>query len=244
MKHVHRLIVNSATYQQSSRVSAIQLQQDPGNLLLGRGPRVRLSAEMIRDNALEVSGLLSHKMGGPPVYPPQPDGIWRHVGRNAPKYNTSSGTDRFRRGIYVFWRRSAPYPSFTNFDAPDRASCVVRRSRTNTPLQALTLLNDPAYLEIAQHLAQRIVDLPGMADDRQRMAHAFQLVVSRQPSTRELDILSGLYRSELSRFEENPGSAGKALGKTTVAATDQPRLAAWFSIANVLLNLDETITKG
>ena len=244
MKHVHRLIVNSATYQQSSRVSAIQLQQDPDNLLLGHGPRIRLSAEMIRDNALAVSGLLSHKMGGPPVYPPQPEGIWRHVGRNAPKYNTSNGTDRFRRGIYVFWRRSAPYPSFTNFDAPDRASCVVRRSRTNTPLQALTLLNDPAYLEIARHLAQRIIDQPGMADDRQRMAQAFQMVVSRQASARELDTLLELYRSELARFLENPEIASEVLGKITVAVADQPRLAAWFSIANVLLNLDETITKG
>ena len=244
MKHVHRLIVNSATYQQSSRVSPGQLQQDPRNLLLGRGPRIRLSAEMIRDNALEVSGLLSHKMGGPPVYPPQPDGIWRHVGRNAPKYNTSSGTDRFRRGIYVFWRRSAPYPSFTNFDAPDRASCVVRRSRTNTPLQALTLLNDPAYLEIARHLAQRILDLPGMADDRQRMAQAFQLVVSRQASAEELDTLLEFYRTELVRFQENPKVTSEALGTTTVAESEQPRLAAWLSIANVLLNLDETITKG
>ncbi|MEE2990689.1 MAG: PSD1 and planctomycete cytochrome C domain-containing protein [Planctomycetota bacterium] len=244
MKHVHRLIVNSATYQQSSRVSARQLQQDPGNLLLGRGPRIRLSAEMIRDNALQVSGLLSHKMGGPPVYPPQPAGIWRHVGRNEPQYNTSTGTDRFRRGIYVFWRRSAPYPSFTNFDAPDRASCVVRRSRTNTPLQALTLLNDSAYLEIARHLAERIIGQPGMADDRQRMAHAFQRVVSRKASTRELDTLMELYRAELARFEHNPEIASAALGKTSVAAADQPRLAAWFSIANVLLNLDETITKG
>ncbi|MFP6752046.1 MAG: DUF1553 domain-containing protein, partial [Pirellulaceae bacterium] len=244
MKHVHRLIVNSATYQQSSRVSPGQLQQDPSNLFLGRGPRIRLSAEMIRDNALEVSGLLSHKMGGPPVYPPQPDGIWRHVGRNAPKYNTSSGTDRFRRGIYVVWRRSAPYPSFTNFDAPDRASCVVRRSRTNTPLQALTLLNDPAYLEIARYLAQRIIDLPGMVDDRQRMAQAFQLVVSRQASAVELDMLLEFYRTELVRFQENPKVTSEALGTSTVAESEQPWLAAWLSIANILLNLDETITKG
>ena len=139
---------------------------------------------------------------------------------------------------------SRPPPSFTNFDAPDRASCVVRRSRTHTPLQALTLLNDAAYLEIARHLAQRIIDLPGMVGDRQRMARAFQMVVSRQAGTRELETLLELYRSELARFEENPQIASELLGETSVDAADQPRLAAWFSIANVLLNLDETITKG
>ena len=244
MKHVHRLIVTSATYQQSSRIQADQLEKDPNNLLLGRGPRFRLSAEMIRDNALTVSGLLSHKMGGSPVYPPQPDGIWRHVGRNAPKYDTSTGTDRFRRGIYVVWRRSAPYPSFTNFDAPDRASCVVVRPRTNTPLQALTLLNDHAYLEIARHLAERIMKLPGMAGDRERVARGFQLAVSRQATSKELDTLMELYQSELARYEQDLPLARSVLGETTAPAADQPRLAAWFSIAQVLLNLDETITKG
>ena len=124
------------------------------------------------DNALQIAGLLSSKSGGPPIYPPQPSGVWRHVGRNAPKYATSSGADRYRRGIYVVWRRSAPYASFVTFDAPDRSSCVVKRPRTNTPLQALTLLNDPAYLEMADALARRVTARDG--DVRGRMRFAFR----------------------------------------------------------------------
>ena len=125
MKQVHRTIVTSAMYQQSSKLTKDLQSRDPNNFLYARGPRFRLSAEIIRDNALAISGLFSPTMGGHPIYPPQPEGHWRHVGRNEPKYNTSRGNNRFRRGIYVVWRRSAPYPSFTNFDAPDRASCVV-----------------------------------------------------------------------------------------------------------------------
>ncbi|MFG0332886.1 MAG: PSD1 and planctomycete cytochrome C domain-containing protein [Maioricimonas sp. JB049] len=185
MKHIHRLIVTSAAYQQDSRVSPEQLERDPYNRLYARGPRFRLTAEAIRDNALAISGLLSEKMGGPPVYPPQPTGIWRHVGRNAPKYDTDTDEDRYRRGIYVVWRRSAPYPSFVNFDAPDRGACVVNRSRTNTPLQALTLLNDPAYVEMAAALALRIataeVDSP-----RERIEYACRICMSRQPVTEEV----------------------------------------------------------
>ncbi|MHC4880008.1 MAG: PSD1 and planctomycete cytochrome C domain-containing protein, partial [Planctomycetota bacterium] len=149
MKHAHRVMVMSATYRQSSQITPMHLERDPKNKLLGRSSRVRLPAETIRDNALAASGLLEKKMFGQPVYPPQPNGVWRHVGRNAPKYNTSTGVDRFRRGIYTVWRRSAPYASFVNFDATDRGACTVRRSRTNTPLQALNLLNDQAYVELA-----------------------------------------------------------------------------------------------
>ena len=156
MKHIHELIVASATYRQSSRVTPKLLERDPQNRLLARGPRFRLPAEMIRDNALAVSGLLSTKAAGPPVFPPQPKGVWRHVGRNAPKYIVATGEDRFRRGIYTIWRRSAPYAAFVNFDAPDRAACVVKRPRTNTPLQSLTLLNDAAYVEMALALATRM----------------------------------------------------------------------------------------
>ncbi|WP_417393773.1 DUF1553 domain-containing protein [Gimesia chilikensis] len=247
MKHVHKLIVMSATYQQSSKITPELLEADPYNKLLTRGPRLRLSAETIRDNALAISGLLSTKMGGPPIYPPQPQGLWRHVGRNAPKYNTSTEEDRFRRGVYVIWRRSAPYPSFTNFDAPDRGACTINRSRTNTPLQALTLLNDPAYIEIATGLARRLAT-HGMNDgmtDRERIAYAFRLCVARQPQDVEVDHLTKVFEQELKHFQNHPQAAQKL-----ISAKDRPegvgasRMAAWLYVANILLNLDETITKG
>ena len=166
MKHIHRLIVTSRTYRQSSRVSGEHLEQDPANRYFARAPRVRMSAEMVRDSALAASGLLAHRMHGPPIYPPQPNGIWRHVGRNAPKFVAAKDENRFRRGVYVVWRRGAPYASFVNFDAPDRGACVVARPRTNTPLQALTLLNDEAYVEMAMAFAGRILAEPGLSQRR------------------------------------------------------------------------------
>ncbi|QDU12030.1 Planctomycete cytochrome C [Gimesia aquarii] len=247
MKHIHKLIVMSATYQQSSKVTPALLEVDPYNQLYTRGPRLRLAAESIRDNALAISGLLSTKMGGPPVYPPQPKGLWRHVGRNAPKYLTSTTEDRYRRGVYVIWRRSAPYPSFTNFDAPDRGSCVINRSRTNTPLQALTLLNDPAYIEIAVGLAKRLAtkDIASNLSDRERVTYAFRLCVARKPKTEEVDLLTKVFQQELKYFQEHPQAAQKLISAENrpegVGAT---RMAAWLYIANILLNLDETITKG
>lgn len=245
MKHIHRQIVLSSTYQQSSRISPKQLEADPDNQLVARGPRFRMSAEAIRDNALAISGLLSTRMGGPPVYPPQPDNIWRHVGRNAPKYEIDTDEDRFRRGIYVIWRRSAPYPGFVNFDAPDRASCVVNRSRSNTPLQALTLMNDPAYVEMAAALAERILaDQPG-SDPRARITYAVRLCVARTPQSEEVDALENLWQQEVERFTTRNQQAellipaGRRHADIPVAEQ-----AAWFSVANVLLNLDETITKN
>ena len=157
MKHVHKLIVMSEAFGQLARVTPALLEVDPNNRLLSRGPRFRLSAELVRDNALAISGLLSDKMHGPPIMPYQPENIWRSVGRNQPKWVAAENEDRFRRGVYVVWKRAAPYPSFINFDAPDRGSCTVNRGRSNTPLQALTLLNDPAYAEMALALADRIL---------------------------------------------------------------------------------------
>jgi len=247
MKRIHKLIVMSATYQQSAKVTPVLLEADPYNQLYTRGPRLRLSAESIRDNALAISGLLSTKMGGPPVYPPQPEGLWRHVGRNAPKYLTSTSEDRYRRGVYVIWRRSAPYPSFTNFDAPDRGACVINRSRTNTPLQALTLLNDPAYVEIGIGLAKRLATkgLSTELSDRERIAYAFRLCVAREPKAEEVDHLTKVFQQELKYFQEHPQAAQKL-----ISADNRPegvgasRMAAWLYVANILLNLDETITKG
>ncbi|QDU47868.1 DUF1553 domain-containing protein [Gimesia panareensis] len=247
MKHVHKLIVMSATYQQSSKVTPALLEADPYNKLLTRGPRLRLSAETIRDNALAISGLLSTKMGGPPIYPPQPNGLWRHVGRNAPKYNTSTEEDRYRRGVYVIWRRSAPYPSFTNFDAPDRGACTINRSRTNTPLQALTLLNDPAYIEIATGLAKRLATrgLTSGMTDRERIEYAFRLCLSRQPKTVEVDHLTKVFEQELKHFQDHPQSAQKLISaENRPEGVGASRMAAWLYVANILLNLDETITKG
>src|SRR5262249_7716294 len=157
---LHKLIVTSATYRQSSKVSPRLAERDPYNRLLARGPRARLEAEMIRDQALAISGLLSHKVGGPSVMPPQPDGLWQVV-YSGDKWETSKGEDKYRRGLYTFWRRTTPYPSMVTFDAPSREFCVVRRSRSNTPMQALTLLNDPAYVEAAQALARRMMSEGG-----------------------------------------------------------------------------------
>lgn len=243
MKHIHRLIVSSSTYRQSSKAREDLAEIDVNNLLLARGPRFRMDAEQIRDNALRISGLLQHKMGGPPVYPPQPNGLWRHVGRNAPKYATSTGTDRYRRGIYTVWRRSAPYASFTNFDAPDRAACVVRRARTNTPLQALTLLNDEAFIEMARAFGDRIHsrDSGAIAD---KIRFAFQTALARLPTAREIQIIKDVFESELARFSENHEQAKQFVHKDHHDREDIAELAAWIQIGHILLNLDEAISKG
>lgn len=249
MKRLHKRIVMSATYRQSSRITAAeQAEMDPDNLWYARGPRFRMSAEMIRDCGLAISGLLSTKMGGPPVYPPQPAGLWRQTGRNEPKYVASTGEDRFRRGIYVIWRRAAPYPSFVNFDGPDRSACHPKRSRTNTPMQALTLLNDEAWVEMALGLAQRVlVERPKAAVD-ERIVYAFRLCTGRRPSDKEIGILRRVVQRESRRLTPDRRAA-KAIVEGTAgfrprAGVDRGELATWFFAANVLLNLDETITKG
>jgi len=243
MKRIHKLIVTSSVYQQTSRLPADLIQRDPYNQWYARAPRFRLPAEAIRDNALAISGLLSHQLAGPPIFPPQPPGVWRHVGRNAPKYNVSQGNDRFRRGIFVIWRRSAPYPSFTNFDAPDRASCVVKRPRTNTPLQALTLMNDPAYVEMALALGQRIAAEPAL-DLEQRVRYAIRLCVARQPQADEVQHLVRVYQQERQNYERSPELARALIGDLACERVDPQDLAAWFVVASILLNLDETITRG
>ncbi len=243
MKHMHRLMVMSATYRQDSSITDEQLEFDPTNKWLARGPRFRLPAETIRDNALAVSGLLSDRVGGPPVYPPQPPGIWRHTGRNPPRYDTDTNEDRFRRGLYVVWRRSAPYPSFVNFDAPDRAASCVKRSTTNTPLQALTLLNDPAYFEMASALAERMEHDHSDVTDRERIESGFRRTVARQPTSDEVEILHALFCTELSRMESESESTADRSEDEGDPDSCSPRMSAWTSVANTLLNLDETITK-
>jgi hypothetical protein len=245
MKHMHRLMVTSATYQQSAIVSSKQRSADPKNLYLARSSRFRLPAETIRDNALSACGLLATKMDGPPVYPPQPPNIWRHVGRNAPKYITSNGLDRYRRGIYTVWRRSAPYPSFVTFDAPDRGICVVNRSRTNTPLQALNLLNDKTYVEFGFALAERVLDEVPSTDTPTRMEYAFRLCLVRKPKPIELDYLVDVFQSELDSMKSNPKQTTELLSNWKSSKSYNPEeLAAWYRIAEILLNLDEMITRG
>ena len=224
VKNIVRLIVTSATYRQSSRSSAESLERDPDNTLLASGPRFRLPAEAIRDSLLAVSGLLSPKMGGPPVHPPQPEGLWKEISSVAdPNYPTSKGADGLRRGIYTILRRGAPYPSFMTFDASPREACVAIRARTNSPLQALTLLNDPAYVEAANALAKIVMGSPAVSD-RDRLVYAFRRAVTRAPSAIELEELTRL----LNEFR----------------GTSKNESEAWASLARVLLNLDEAISKS
>ncbi|MBA4015680.1 MAG: hypothetical protein C0483_00685 [Pirellula sp.] len=250
VKALLRQIVLSSTYRQTSRVTPELLRRDPYNLLIARGPRFRLPAETIRDNALAVAGLLNLKQGGPPVYPPQPEGIWRVTGEVDNKYYTSSGEDRYRRGLYTIWRRSAPYPSFVNFDAPERSSCVVQRPRTNTPLQALTLLNDPVYVEAAGALARRITSEAPSADEVGRVEYGFRLAAGRKPSNEEKDVLLQVLRQERPRYQGDLAVTKKLLAaahldqaKPAMNAEAAAEWAAWYHVAEILLNLDETITK-
>jgi len=249
MKHIHRLIVTSAMYRQSARAEASVRERDPENVFYARSPRLRLPAEAIRDCALVTSGLLSKQMCGPPVYPPQPDGIWHHAGRNAPTYRTADDNNRFRRGVYVVWRRAAPYPSFVNFDAPDRTTCMVQRSRTNTPLQALTLMNDEANIEMAVSLAERVLkECPGQ-ELESRVVYAFRLCVARLPQSAEVEHLINVYRQAHERFRDDEKAARSLVGKHggasgRTSADDVSEWAAWFYVSNVLLNLDEMITRG
>jgi mono/diheme cytochrome c family protein len=244
LKAMHRLIVTSAMYQQSSRVTPELAQHDPYNRLLARGSRFRLDAEAIRDVALKASGLLSERVGGPSVFPPQPEGIWtQHYSEE--RWAISKGEDRYRRGLYTFWRRTSPYPTFVTFDAPSREYCTVRRPRTNTPLQALTTLNDPGFFDAAQHLALRMVKEAGSTPE-ERVVRGFRLCLSRQPQPAELQQLVSFWKQQVVRFGQGRNSK-EALG--LVGELPWPEnvpvweAAAWALVANVLLNLDQTITK-
>lgn len=246
VKQLLKTIVLSSTFRQSSAFRDDLAAIDPENMLLARGPRYRMTAEAIRDNALAVCGLLSTEGVGEPIMPYQPDGLWRAVGRNQPKWRAATDDDRFRRGLYVLWKRGAPYPSFTTFDAPDRAACTVKRPRTNTPLQALVLLNDRAYAEMAVALSQRMLREAPSSDDRAVAAYGFELATGRKPSEHAINILVQLSRAEATRLNDNETLIEDRLAVLPDpyrdSALDQARVAAWFAVANVLLNLDETIT--
>jgi hypothetical protein len=201
---------------------------------------------MVRDQALALSGLLSRKVGGPSVFPPQPPNLWQAAFNGERTWATSSGEDRYRRGLYTFWRRTVPYPSMATFDAPSRETCSVRRSRTNTPLQALVTLNDPVFVEAAQALARRVVNEGGPTpEDRARFA--LELCLCRPADARQVERLVALYRQQLQHYRDNREAATPIatdpLGPAP-AGSDIAELAAWTVSANVLLNLDSVLTKN
>jgi hypothetical protein len=238
LKHLHRLIVSSATYRQTSRATAESYARDPSNRLLARGPRIRVDAEVVRDIALAASGLLNRKVGGPSVYPPAPEFLFKPPASYGPKtWNESDGEDRYRRGMYTFRFRSVPFPMLETYDAtPGNVSCV-RRSRSNTPLQSLTSLNEPLFMECARSLAETTIQFGGQSDS-ERIDYAMKRCVARQPDAVEKTTLAQMLTHQRERLD-----AGQLDAKAITAGADDAELAAWVLVARVLLNLDETITK-
>ena len=246
VKHMHRMMVTSATYRQTSRGSTEAYQKDPDNRLLGRGPRHRLDGEVLRDLALAVGGVLSGKIGGPSVKPYEPAGLWEAVSyNNAQRYVQDRGEGNYRRSLYTFWKRQSPPPNMLTFDAPTRETCTVRRPRTNTPMQALATLNDPQFVEASRALANRMVQ--GAGDRASRLRWGFRLVTARVPTDAELRALNALWEKQLAGFRADPSRAVAylAVGEFQADTTmDRCELAAWAAVANVMLNLDETLTKS
>ena len=251
VKALQKRLVMSAAYRQSAATDGVRLEKDFYNRLLSRGPRFRLDAEMIRDQALAVSGLLDDRVGGPSVYPPQVANLWKEIGFLRPEigmdeWPASEGPDIYRRGLYTFWRRVCTYPLFATFDAPSRELCAARRPRTNTPLQALAGLNEPTLLEAARVFAERVLREGGASPDAQ-LRFAFQKCVGRNPSSSEQARLLVFLNEQLKEFQRDPASAARLVAVGAAghpAGIDPARLAAWLMVANVLFNLDETLTKG
>ena len=249
LKHIHRLIANSATYRQSSHVKEELYQHDPANRLLARGPRFRLSGEIVRDVALAVSGLLNREVGGPPVYPPAPDFLFLPPASYGPKtWTTESGANRYRRALYTFRFRSVPYPMLQNFDTPRGDAACVRRVRSNTPIQALTTLNEDLFVECSRALAMRIVAVAN--DDQERIIHAFRQCTARSPGKHELETLLRFLRNQKERFTAEPEQnstqlvTGSPEGKLQLPGNvTASEAAAWTAVSRVLLNLDEVVTK-
>ncbi len=240
VKQLHKLMVMSATYRQDSRASKELREKDPDNRLLARGPSGRLSAEMIRDNALKAGGLLSEKIGGPSIKPYQPEGLWEI---NSARYQQDSGENVYRRSLYILAKRSVPNPTLSSFDATDRSYCVVRRQQTNTPLQALVTLNDPTFVEAARKIGEYMAQSP---DDRQAITEAYRRSTGRTPTGKELDLLSRLYESEYIKMKKAPGKAAGWLRTGQYRADPSPdpsRLAAFSVVASTILNSDATLTK-
>ena len=249
VKAMQRLIVTSATYRQQSTVTPALLERDPENRLLARGPRLRLPAETVRDNALAVSGLLNSGIGGPSVFPYQPKGLWDELafgdGFSAQSFTPSTNKDLYRRSMYTFWKRTVPPPQLATFDAPDREKCTARRALTNTPLQALVLMNDPTYIEASRWLAQRAMT-EGGRDAASRISFAFRRATARLPSPKEARVLRSLFQQQLAHYRGDKKAALDLLGvgeSKWNTKLDARELAALTIVASAILNLDETITK-
>ncbi|HVV71636.1 MAG TPA: DUF1553 domain-containing protein, partial [Verrucomicrobiae bacterium] len=244
VKAMHKLIVSSATYQQSSVASPELVAKDPDNHLLARGPEHRLRAEEIRDNALEVSGLLSPKVGGPSVRPYQPEGVWEEAGTGK-HYVQDKGEGLYRRSLYTFWRRTSPPPSMLVFDAPSREVCTARRETTTTPLQALVLLDDTQFVEAARVLAEKLVRQCG-EDLNARITKGFRLTTGREPKPRELEILLQLYQEQAKLFSADPAAAEKYLkvgDRAPDSSLPAQEVATTTVLASALMNLDEFVTE-
>jgi hypothetical protein len=245
MKAMHRLIVTSATYRQSSRVSPELLKKDPANVLLARGPRLRVEAETVRDIALSASGLLNEKIGGPSVYPPQPAGV-SELSYGAITWPTSDGPDRYRRGLYTYLKRTSPYPGLIVFDGPTSEVTCTRRIRSNTPLQALTTLNDQVFVEAAQALGKRVVEELASGTPDERIDRIYRLCVARAPGPVELEKVKAFYETQLKRFRDkqaDPAPVALRDPKVIPSGMDLPEVAAWTMVARTVMNLDETVTK-
>ena len=238
-KKMLKLMVMSATYQQSSAVTAPLQERDPGNILLARGPRFRLEAEMLRDSALVASGLLTETIGGPSVYPPQPPGVSSEGAYGPLEWKTSEGPDRYRRGLYTFAKRTAPYAMTATFDGPSGENCLARRDRSNTPLQALTSLNDAVIMECARALGQLAASAAG--DDGARAELIFRRCLTRPPSDTERAKLVQFYQAQLARLASGELAAAEIMAAPPEAHLNEP--AAWATVARVLLNLDEALNK-
>jgi hypothetical protein len=245
MKAMHRLIVTSATYRQSSRVTPELQHKDPSNVLLARGPRMRVEAETVRDIALAASGLLNEKIGGPSVYPPQPPGV-SELSYGAMTWPTSEGPDRYRRGLYTYLKRTAPYPGLIVFDGPTSELVCARRIRSNTPLQALTTLNDTVFVEAAQAMGRRVVEQIQTDDPEARIRQIFRLCVARAPDPSELTRIKAFYETQVKRFRDkqaDPAPVALRDPKVIPSGMDLPEVAAWTMVARTVMNLDETVTK-
>ncbi|MCE9524969.1 MAG: PSD1 and planctomycete cytochrome C domain-containing protein [Planctomycetales bacterium] len=248
MKAVHRRIVLTSTYRQSAKMRRDLAERDPENILLARQPRRRVESEVIRDLALSASGLFSSHIGGPSVRPPQPTEYATITYAGSANWPESKGGDRYRRGLYTFFQRTSPYPMLMTFDTPDSNECAVRRMTSNTPLQALTLWNDPVFVEAAQAIGSRVVrEIPGTASDeltRQRVRRAFELCLSRSPDSQEETALVNLYQQQLVLCEKDAKAATALVGnQTPTAETSAAELAAWISVGRAIVNLDEFITR-
>jgi hypothetical protein len=245
VKHLVKLMVMSHTYQQTSQVGATLKEKDPTNTYFARQNRWRIEAELVRDNALSVSGLLVKKIGGPSVKPYQPPGYWQYLNFPKREWQNDKGEDQYRRGLYTYWQRTFIHPSLAAFDAPSREECTVQRPVSNTPQQALVLLNDPTYVEAARALAGRIL-ASGGNDSAARLRFAYQQTILRDPTADEQKLLTALYEKHLAQYKADLLAAAQVqtVGDLKPAANqDAAELAAWTSVARVLLNLHETIVR-